>query len=366
MHLSFSGCCEFLDCLQAERSDDPLWVLLFADCHADSVPGLLVAARERGMRLCGGVFPGLIDGSRRVDEGCIAIPQPEGTQLAVGSLSGARLEWSSPLPEMAGTHSCSAMVFVDCLAAGITGFLEVLFDTYGNHIHYAGAGTGFHDLRNAPSVFSESGFVESGVLFLLVPRQLTVSVQHGWRRIAGPFIATRTRGNVILEFDWSAAGPFYRSQVEAQDATMRGRPLFPDINAVYPLCIGKEGCEDVMRDPMRIGDAGEIAVLSDVTENSAMYLAHGDAASLVAAARQAVMDCGRPGLVDVAFVSDCYSRALALGEAFGDELAEVSDALREITAARPEGVLALGEVAANRRANLEFYNKTFVVALRHE
>lgn len=366
MHLSFSDCSEFLDRLQAARPDNPLWVLLFADCHADSVPGLLAAARERGMRLCGGLFPGLIDGSRRVDEGCIAIPQPAGTQLAVGSLSAAGLEWHAPLPELASTHPGSALVFVDCLAAGITGFLETLFDTYGNHIHYAGAGAGFHDLRDAPSVFGESGFIDRGALFLLVPRHLTVSVQHGWRRIAGPFIATRTRGNVILEFDWSAAGPFYRDQVEAQDATMRGRPVFPDINAVYPLCIGKAGCEDVMRDPMRIGSEGEITVLSDVTENSAMYLAHGDATSLVAAARQAVLDCGKPGPVDVAFVSDCYSRALALGETFCDELAEVSDALREITPTRPEGVLALGEVAANRRANLEFYNKTFVVALRHQ
>lgn len=360
------GAGEFLDRLRYERPDDPHWLLLFSDRHVESLPALLAAARERGLRLCGGVFPGLIDGSRRADEGCVAIPLPEGSRIAVASLAGGTTVWCDPLPALVVGEPASAQVFVDCLAPGITGFLEALFDHYGNHIHYAGAGTGFRDLRRAPSVFGERGFVDHGALFILVPRRATVNVQHGWTRVAGPFIATRAHGNIIEELDWSPAGPFYRAQVETLAPALRDKPVFPDINSVYPLCIGKEGGEDVMRDPMYIGDAGEIAVLSDVTENSAMYLAHGDAASLLRAARQAVADCGTPEDVDAVFVSDCYSRALMLGEAFGEELAGVADALAAFTRVRPEGVLALGEVAANRRGNLEFYNKTFVVALRHQ
>jgi hypothetical protein len=116
---------------------------------------------------------------------------------------------------------------------------------------------------------------------------------------------------------------------------------------------------------MYITDADEVVVLSDVSENSVMYLAHGDKDSLIEAARQAVEDCGAPAGVERCFISDCYSRVLMLGEDFGSELDTVRRALEGFTDAQPEGVQALGEVAANGRQKLEFFNKTIVVGLLH-
>ena len=95
-----------------------------------------------------------------------------------------------------------------------------------------------------------------------------------------------------------------------------------------------------------VGVADEVVVLSDVAENSVMYLAHGNRDSLIAAARQAMEDCGKPAAVERCFISDCYSRVLMLGDDFGRELETACSALRNIADIELEGVQALGEIAA--------------------
>ena len=207
--------------------------------------------------------------------------------------------------------------------------------------------------------------LREAALMVLIPRRTTMSVRHGWKRVAGPFVASRTSGNVIQELNWEPAGAFYRQVVIDQSSDYAERPIFPDTSAMFPLCIAKEGAEDVIRDPMGVSEADEILVLSDVAENSVMYLAHGDQESLIAAARQAVQDCGSPNDVEHCFVSDCYSRALMLGDAFEKELQTVQSTLRRFSSVTPEGVLALGEVASTGGQFLELYNKTIVVALTH-
>jgi hypothetical protein len=243
--------------------------------------------------------------------------------------------------------------------------MEDLFDRYGSLINHFGAGTGYHDLRPVPTLFTENGMLREAALIVLIPRRTTMSVRHGWTRVAGPFVASRTHGNVIQELNWEPAGTFYRQVVINQSSDYADRPIFPDTSAMFPLCIAKEGAEDVIRDPIGLTDADEILVLSDVAENSVMYLAHGDQQSLIAAARQVVQDCGTPNDLEHCFVSDCYSRALMLGDAFAQELQTVHSELRRFSSVTPEGVLALGEVARARGQFLELYNKTIVVALTH-
>ena len=118
-----------------------------------------------------------------------------------------------------------------------------------------------------------------------------------------------------------------------------------------------------MRDPIEINDADEIVTLSDVPENSMIYIETGDRESLIEGARQAVSECSGAAHVSTCFVSDCYSRALKLEDALNDELQAAGEALKAITAVPMEGVLALGEVCGNERSTLEFYNKTFVISL---
>lgn len=365
MYISFYSCDQVVADLRAVAATGTLWMLCVADRHGDQMPTLLQSFRTNGMRVCGGLFPGLIEGASTRDSGVIAIPLPVSSQVASAELTAGSVTWQTTPPTVAAGSLASAIILVDCLALNIAGLLEDIYDRYGNRINYAGAGTGYHDVRPAPTLFTEQGIHSNIALLIMVPQLASVQVRHGWKRVMGPFVASRTNGHIIQELNWEPAGSFYRDEVVKQNPDYAGRPVFPDMGSVYPLCISKEGGEDVMRDPILLTDANELMVLSDVAENSVMYLAHGDQDSLIQAARQAVEDCRMPKDVERCFVSDCYSRALMLGDAFSKELEAVQQAMAKFTDVTPEGVLALGEIASNGDQNLEFFNKTFVVALIH-
>lgn len=339
------------------------WLLCIADRHGDDLPALLAACNRQRLDVCGGIFPGLIEGSRGRDSGIVAIPLPADCHIALARLGKDQPEWIVPPPENGETRYASSILLVDCMAHNIEGLMDQVFDHFGNRMNHIGAGAGYHDLRAAPVVFTREGLQPESALMVVLPQQLALSVRHGWKRVAGPFVVSRSRGNVIQELNWEAAGSFYRNQVELQNRSMRGKPVFPDLNSTYPLCIAKEDSEDVLRDPMYITDADEVRVLSDVAENSVVYLAHGSRDTVIQAAREAAETCCAPPNADMCFVSDCYSRVLMLGDAFDHELAAARAALQ--IDMELEGVQALGEIAANGRQKLEFFNKTFVIGLLH-
>lgn len=365
MYFEYRGADSAAACLAEAADPGTEWLLCLADRHANDLPAFLSACRDAAVPVCGAIFPGLIHDARGVDHGFVAVPLPSGSRIALAQLSENSLSWKIAPPELTGTNFSSAFLLVDCLAPNIDGFLEEIYDRFGTRINHVGAGAGYHDLRDAPAIFTGEGLEPAGALLILVPRRATVAIRHGWKRVAGPFVASSTRGNVIRELNWEPAGTFYRAQVAVQNPELADKPVFPDLNSTYPLCIAKEGSEDIFRDPMRISEADEVVVLSAVSENSVMYLAHGDHDSLIQAARQAIEDCEAPHDVEQCFISDCYSRALMLKEDFARELETVRTALSSFTSAEIEGVQALGEIAANGKQKLEFFNKTFVIGLMH-
>lgn len=353
--------------LAAASGPEKRWLLCLADCHGDDLPALLAACEGQGLEVCGGLFPGLIEGGAGRDRGIIALPLPAGSQVALATLGPEGVAWVAPPPGPGPItdnprYPCS-LLLVDCLAPNIEGLMDEVYDRYGSRMHHVGAGAGYHDLRAAPVIFTGQGLHPHAALMIALPRRLALGVRHGWKRVAGPFVVSRSSGNVIQELNWEPAGEFYRDQVGRQNPALRDKPVFPDLNSTYPLCIAKEGSEDIMRDPMYINEADAVVTLSDVTENSVMYLAHGTRDSLIEAARQAVEDCGAAANADFCFVSDCYSRVLMLGDALSRELDTARAALQADVPL--EGVQALGEIAANGRQKLEFFNKTFVIGLLH-
>jgi hypothetical protein len=339
--------------------------LCLADRHHEDLPALLAACGRQGLDVCGGIFPGLIQGGRGCNSGIIALPLPAGSRVALAHLGKESLEWVSPPPDPEEKQFHSSIMLVDCLAPNIEGLMDDIYDRYGNRTHHVGGGAGFHDLRDAPVIFTAAGLHPHAALMIALPRHMTLGVRHGWKRVAGPFVVSRSNGNVIQELNWEAAGTFFRHQVDLQAPALRDKSVFLNVNAIYPLCIAKEGSEDVMRDPMYITDADEVVVLSHVSENSVMYLAHGDRDTLIEAARQAVEDCAAPAGVEYCFISDCYSRVLMLGDDFNRELDMARSVLEGIADVALEGVQAMGEIAANGTQKLEFFNKTFVIGLLH-
>ena len=365
MYIPFTSPHKLVEELDAKQAENTLWLLCVSDQHADELPAFFEAARSRELRICGGVFPGLIDGSQRRDEGVIAIPLQGDAQLATGSMGQSGVGWYSSPPVLKRGRIHSALLFVDSQSPGITSFMEDIYDQYGATIHYGGAGAGYRDLREASSIFTASGFIPHGCLLILLSQQTTVNVRHGWKRVAGPFVATSTDGKIVKELNWEAAGTLYRGVVESIAPELKGKPVFPDLASRFPLGIGKQAAEDVVRDPFEINEADEIVFLSDVPENSAIYISEGNKDTLIGAARQAVTECSTQRDISICFISECYSRALMLGDELAVELHEIDKILSQYTTTPAQGVLAMGEICGNGRTSLEFYNKTFVITLFH-
>lgn len=370
MHLPFDSSQQVIDDLAAHTRDRPgqLWLLLVAERHGPQIPELLAAALAHRLRLAGGVFPGLIHGARVLEHGLIAVPLPPGCHVAVADLS-THVAWHiEPGPAM-GAWRTSAVVLIDAMAAAqaTARLLEDLFDRYAHHVSHVGGGAGYSDLRQAPVLFTERGLVAEAALVVQMPRPIAVQVRHGWQRVRGPFVASRTRGHHILEINWEPAGAFYRRQLARQCAS-EGSPVeFETLKLSYPLCIGKDGGEDVIRDPMAVNAADEIVMLSAVPENSVMYLAGTTAEALVRAAGEASAACAAEAGTSLqgfgtTLVFDCFTRRGLLGPRFVDELQALQSAVDAVSGQPVQGVLALGEVAASADWPIEFFNKTVVVA----
>lgn len=346
--------------------------VFLAHATAPNLDHLVAALRATGVPFFGGVFPQLIHRGRLQPEGALLVP----IALVAPPVLVRGLDRDEPeIPHFdprlfaSAARRCTALVLVDGLTGGIRALTSGLFDQLGTSMRFLGGGAGGLPPGRAPCVFTAEGAFEDAGIVAFVPRSCHIAVRHGYSELAGPLVATRTRGNTILSLNWRNAFEVYREAVEA-DA---GRPLTPDTFAAlaptYPFGMQKADAENVVRDPFAVGAAGEIVCVGDVPENAVLSILKGSTESLVQAAAEAGRECaaaaGKEGGVVHAFLVDCVSRALFLGEGFARELEAVSAALGELPAPLATvGVLSLGEIASGEGL-LEFYNKTIVLGLFH-
>lgn len=349
--------------------------------------GVLVAERDRpdlcalvgalsrlDVEFFGAVFPGLIHGGKHVERGTLLLDLPaDRPPLLVTGLDRPR--WSPPARSEAadavldppGAHT--AVVLVDGLTANVSRLLAWLHGRLGDSVHYVGGGAGSITLQQRPCVFTREGVHQDAAVIALTSRRSRLGVRHGWERIDGPVVATRTSGNVIHELNWQAAFDVYRTILQPWcEEELTAENVFRASNA-FPFGITKEGQEDVVRDPVSAGEEGSLVCVGEVPENAVLNVLRGDRTSLVEAAGQAADDCCAGGRVRAtgALLVDCVSRTIFLGEEFESELQAVSRRLRSVDPAlEVEGILTLGEISSHGEGFVEFLNKTIVAALLHE
>jgi hypothetical protein len=246
--------------------------------------------------------------------------------------------------------------------------LRAIYSQLGNRVTYWGGGAGSLSLRPKPCLFTRQGVQQGAAIIALSSLASRLGVRHGWRELRGPFVATRTSGNVILDLNWRNAFEVYRATVEADAGLAVTRESFFRVASGYPFGIRKDGHEPLVRDPVAVTEAGHLVCVGDVPENAALSILKGEPGHLVSAAGQAAREAageGPPGTIAHCLLADCVSRAMFLGDRFPEELHAIEDAL-SAGAARPVGMLTLGEISSHGEGYLEFLNKTSVVAVVHE
>ena len=353
-----------------ERSPDDALMLFVGDEDRPDLGDLVSALNSAGVTFFGGVFPGLVSGTARLDSGVVAVPVPlMSAPYVVQDLDTE--DFSIPaFPELADLPAGAeptAFVLVDGLTSNIVAFLQEMFQHLGTSVHYVGGGAGSLSLEQKPVLFTPEGVFQDAAIVAFSPLKSGLGVRHGWTRLVGPVVATQTEKNVIRELNWQSAFDVYREVVESDSGRSFDGGHFMDIAKSYPLGMQREGVEDVVRDPLSTTEDGSIVSVGEVPENSVMYVLKGGADDLPVAAAQAAEDSVRTvdGDVRCWLVVDCISRALFLGDDIQKELAAV---LSRLPGSAPElcGVFSLGEISSYGDGLLEFFNKTIVVGALHE
>lgn len=344
--------------------------VLIAELDRPELGAVVGALRELDVPFFGALFPGLIHASASFESGALLVRMPcAQAPLLIRGLD--RTDFVVPqLDDIAGSlpGSHTAVVMVDGLTTNVSRLLSELFGRVGNCVHYIGGGAGSLSLIQEPCVFTGEGVFQDAAVVAFVPSATTLGVRHGWSQFHGPIVATRTKGNVIYELNWRNALDVYREALaDCVDEPITKSNIF-QITKSFPFGIYKEGQENVVRDPVAVGDDGELICVGEVPENAVLNILNGDADSLVRAAIQAADDCRPPAgtALSGAMIVDCVSRTIFLDDRFPEELAAVHSRL---IALDPQlavwGVLSLGEVSSHGEGYVEFFNKTIVTAAFH-
>ena len=256
----------------------------------------------------------------------------------------------------------TAIILVDAWASFISHFLSETYNQLGDSFRYFGGGAGSLKFKSKPCIFTTDGEFRNAALVIFTSLESTLGVRHGWKRLTGPIMATKTHNHTINELNWAPALDVYRGSVEHHYGEKITDHNYSQVSMNYPFGISKEGCEDIVRDPIAVNKKGEFTCVGEVPENAALYILNGEKDSLLEAAGQAARDSLKQKRKEIKYclVADCVSRRLFLGDEFQKELEIVRNI---ISPCIPYGILSIGEIASHGEAYLELLNKTIVIGV---
>jgi hypothetical protein len=319
----------------------------------------------------GGIFPSIIHSARHHRRGTLLVGFR--SSLDVGVVQ--RLSDRSGLESQLQSHATildgaqSLITLVDGLSSNLEAFVECLYGMVGVRAAVVGAGAGHIDLVQRPCLLSNSGLLEDAALLVALPFGLDHATAHGWQELSGPYLVTRSHGNVLEELNYRAAVEVYHEDVEAHSGLVFSGANHFTISKTYPLGIESVDGEFLVRDPIK-EESGSLICVGEVPENATVYLLKGHPNALMATAGDAAGSARaerrqRVGEISAepyfALLFDCMSRVLFLGDAFDDELRAVESNLAD--AQGIVGALTIGEIASSRGGLIELMNKSTVVSL---
>lgn len=353
-------------------AEGQVYLILLGERSTVSIPEMIDGLNCRGIVFFGGIFPGIIHGGAYCDDGALIIGMPAlDTPIVVmdiNSTTGLFPEVSTVIENTDDKYT--ALVLVDGLATGISPFIQSLFDHYGNFVNYLGGGTGSLSLQQAPCLFSNEGFFQNAAIVTFVRLKSTLGVHHGWQKLTGPLVATRTNGTVISELNWESPFGIYRTIVEADSGRSLTEENFFSISKGYPFGIMTEESEDIVRDPIAVHQGKEVICVGEVPENAVLNILKGKKPQLIEAAGKAAEQCleqSGGGEHFLCLVFDCISRALYLEDEFIGELLAIQNKIHaRLPKVEVVGVLSIGEISSYGEGYLELFNKTAVVGILYK
>lgn len=268
-----------------------------------------------------------------------------------------------------------AMMLPDGLAGNGADVVRGMQEVLGHDFLIAGGAAGDDFLFKKTFEYYNDEVLSGTVVGAVVSGEVKfgIGVRHGWKPIGEPKKVTKSEGAVLYELDNKPAVQIYEDYFGKEAEELRSEPL-ARMAITYPLGLRIPNSDEyLIRDPITVGDKGEITCAAEVPEGSEIKLMMGSRENAIAAAREAAKQCvsqvkSRGGsTVTTAIIFNCIARDKVLGE---DAKVEI-DAIREVLGdgAQMIGFYTYGEqapiggemIAEEKSCKAEFCNETVVI-----
>jgi len=354
--------------IKEKLHENETFCLYFSEKSNVEIADLIKLLNKSEIPFFGAIFPAVIHNGEHYDNGVVIskLKNVVSTHLVQGLDQN---KMTIPEFKIAPNKNYCALTFVDGLAPNISLFLSEMYDKYGKSISYLGGGAGSLSFVQKPCLFFKDGFYDNAALIVIVETQVSLGVTHGWKKLKGPLVATKTNKNVIEEINWEPAFLVYQKYILEDSGKEITKDNFFSIAKGYPFGMHKDYAECIVRDPIATDVNNRLVCVGEVPENTVLDLLKGEQSALINAAENAAMISRSSASSEVnnVILIDCISRTLFLEDHFSKELTVIGQELKKSTKNQNlAGALTLGEISSYGNGNLEFFNKTTVVGLFHE
>jgi len=269
--------------------------------------------------------------------------------------------------EIISENTESLLIFNDGWANNIPLLIESLYEMNEKDLNFIGGGTGSMANMNRPSLFTSEDYFAKGAIIVAVEDYISIGINHGWKPIYDPFIATRTNKHILQTINWESAFEYYKRVIKKDTGIELTDDNFLSISKSYPFGIIKYDDEIIMRVPIQIQDQNSILMSSEIPENSVLVIMKGYPGKLIKAAGMAVEQAKtdfqkkQKKSPTSALIIDCITREFFLEDKYKEELNIIkAKAGKDIFMF---GFLSLGEIASTGSKYIELHNKTVVIGM---
>ncbi|WMP16027.1 FIST signal transduction protein [Thiothrix lacustris] len=338
-------------------------LILACDANAFTSDQLNARLQRIPIPVFGGIFPEIVAGRSKLVRGSIVCGlDVVASVYHIENLSDPNEDYLVHAEQLvaATVPGATLVTLVDGLSQCISTFLEHLYEALGARNQYIGGGAGSLSLVQKPCLFSNQGLRQDCAQIAVIDWPISIGIEHGWKKFAGPFFVTGAHDNTITSLDYRPAFEVYREEIEADSHRRFRRTNFHELAKAYPFGLERLKGSVVVRDPLR-HEGNNLVCIGEVPANHIIYLLKGDAESLLAASSQCALYACVQVRPKVALLFDCISRVLFLQDRFTEEIDNILDVLPDNVPLI--GVLSLGEIADAGHTCLEFFNKTTVLGV---
>ncbi|WP_321316325.1 FIST C-terminal domain-containing protein [Labilibaculum sp.] len=319
---------------------------------------------NRNIKFTGGVFPKIIHNNKTSGTGIVIKWLPHN---AVSIYFDSSKTFSQQISEFSSVIFLTAYVLTSGISSESSEHLRSLYTYLGNDVKFLGGGAGRIKEHNGGVLISNDGIFNTGTIITLTENKVTTGSLHGWTKLHGPFIATKTDKNFIKELNWENAFVVYQRFLKTALDIKINRENFEDNSIHYPFGIYKENSEYIIRDPMRVTEEGYLHCVGNIPENSLIDLMTMRKEDFKSVSKNLVcQSIDKESKIADALIFNCISRANHLNNNFYVELSNLTDEIKtNQNQVNLEGALSIGEIYSSGEGYPEILNKSIVLGFSY-